>query len=101
MDMEALAQTAFSAYVDAAQDKWVEPHQRLEAGSRAAAIAVHGQIRQERKENRVARVAKHGTYGGYSTGCRCKWCKAARRAYEGAYYHTNGDNAVSNLSLTG
>ena len=99
MDMEDLAQTAFSAYVDAAQDRWVEPHQRLEAGSRAAAIAVHAHIKQERRATR--RVAKHGTYSGYSAGCRCKWCSDARRAYEGAYYYLKGDNdLVHDTTLT-
>lgn len=100
MDMEDLAQTAFSAYVDAVQDRRMEPHQRLEAGSRAAAVAVHGRISEERKREATERFAKHGTYSGYSSGCRCKWCNAARRAYEGAYYHHNGETAIRNVTLT-
>lgn len=99
MDMEDLAQTAFSAYVDAAQDKWVEPHDRLQAGSRAAAIAVHAHIKQDRREGQ--RVAKHGTYSGYSSGCRCKFCRDAKSAYEAAYRYHDGNNSVSNVALTG
>ncbi len=100
MDMEDLAQTAFSAYVDAVQDTWLRPHQRLEAGSRAAAIAVHGQIREEWKREATQRVAKHGTTSGYSTGCRCEFCQAARRAYENAFNHHKGNNAVLGNTLT-
>ncbi len=99
MDMDDLAQTAFSAYVDAAQDRWVEPHDRLEAGSRAAAIAVHAHIKQARIA--TLRVAKHGTYSGYSSGCRCEWCRDARRAYEGAFRFYDGENDVGNAALTG
>lgn len=100
MDMEDLAQTAFSAYVDAVQDAQLDPHQRLEVGSRAAAVAVHGHIREERKREAHPRFAKHGTYSGYSSGCRCQWCMAARRAYEGAFYHHRGKNAIRNVTLT-
>ncbi len=100
MDMQDLAQTAFSAYVDAAQDTWLEPHQRLEAGSRAAAVAVHGRISEQRKRETTPRFAKHGTYSGYSGGCRCKWCSAAKRAYEGAFYHHKGNNVIRNDTLT-
>jgi hypothetical protein len=98
MDMDDLAQTAFSAFVDAAQ--WtMDPHQRLEAGSRAAAVAVKGQLNAERKAEKLAnpgpiRVAKHGTYSGYSSGCRCSYCQDARRAYEGAFSHYDGNNSV-------
>jgi len=87
-----LPQLAFTAYVDAAQ--WtVDPHQRLEAGSRAAAEIVTSRVKERIKAERQKRAA-HGTISGFQSGCRCKFCRDARRLYDRAYKSNDGKNAV-------
>ncbi len=97
-----LAQVAFTAYVDAAQ--WtMDPHERLEAGSRAAAEQVTNRVRERVLANRVVterRRAVHGTYGGYQTGCRCQFCRDAKSAYERAYRFHKGANSIKKLTAS-
>ncbi len=102
LDTEELGQLAFTAYVDAAL--WtVEPHQRLEAGSRAAAEVVARKVRDvvvyERTKSERRR-AVHGTNGGYHTGCRCQFCRDAKSVYERAYRFHKGANSIKKLTAS-
>ncbi len=96
IETDDLAQVAFTAYVEAAQ--WtMDPHQRLEAGSKAAAESVTNKVIDRVQAKRMRserRKAVHGTYGGYQTGCRCQFCRDAKSAYERAYRFHKGANAV-------
>ncbi len=96
IETDDLAQVAFTAYVDAAQ--WtIDPHERLEAGSRAAAEQVTNRVRERVHAERVIaerRRAVHGTNSGYQTGCRCEFCRGAKQLYDRAYRFHNGDNSI-------
>ena len=87
-----LPQIAFSAYVDAAL--WTAtPHERLEAGSRAAAEIVTSRVRN-RVQAAHERNAAHGTNAGYASGCRCQFCREAKRVYDRAWRSNNGNNRI-------
>jgi len=87
-----LPQLAFTAYVDAAL-LTVNPHQRLEAGSRAAAEIVASRVRN-RVQAAHERRSVHGTHSGYQTGCRCGFCREAKRIYDRAWRSNNGNNRI-------
>lgn len=92
-----LGQAAFSAYVDAAQAEG-EPHNRLVAGSFAAARAVISRL-IESGDIRPTLMweAAHGTQGGYNAGCRCEFCTDAHALLRRAQTHWNaaqGHNKV-------
>ena len=96
IETDDLPQIAFTAYVDAAI--WtMNPHQRLEAGSRAAAEEVTSAVRNRIHEKWVMveqRRAVHGTNSGYQTGCRCEFCRGAKQIYDRAYKFHNGNNSI-------
>lgn len=84
---QGLGQVAFSAYVDAAQAEG-QVHDRLTAGSYAAARAVIGQlIERGYIRPKLAWVATHGTVGGYDAGCRCEYCTDATALSQRARHH--------------
>ena len=97
IETDDLAQIAFTAYVDAAL--WtMNAHQRLEAGSEAAAKKVTSAVRGRIHTKRVIaerRRAVHGTNSGYQTGCRCDFCCDAKQIYDRAYRFHNGNNAIN------
>ena len=96
IETDDLPQMAFTAYVDAAI--WtMDPHERLAAGSRAAAEEVTSAVRNRIHEKRVVverRRAVHGTNSGYQTGCRCEFCRGAKQIYDRSYRFHNGDNSI-------
>ena len=102
IETDDLPQIAFTAYVDAAI--WtMDPHQRLEAGSRAAAevVASKVQARIEAKRPKAERrKAVHGTNGGYHAGCLCRFCRDAKNLYERAYRFHKGNNAIRKLTAS-
>ena len=96
IETDDLPQMAFTAYVDAAL--WtMNPHQRLEAGSEAAAEVVTSTVRNRIHAKRVVaerRRAVHGTNSGYQTGCRCEFCRGAKQIYDRAYKFHGGNNGI-------
>lgn len=94
-----LEQSAFSAYVDAAQSReHPSAHDRLSHGSRSAVAEVVGiLIFRGWVRAPLTQEAVHGTKSGYEAGCRCEFCRDASNLHERAvrrWTGIQGDNKV-------